>query len=103
ERARPRPGRAQAAALEVELGDAGVVPGELFATLAHPHLRARRPRAFRIAVDDGLERVEGVLDRLLIAVARPVLRQVGHAAAILDLCQVVAGRVHALEVAEGRD
>jgi len=41
--------------------------------------------------------------RLLVAIAGARLGQVRHAEVVLDRGQLRAGRVHALEVAEGRD
>src|SRR6266480_2684455 len=62
-----------------------------------------RPRALREAVDQVAEVGECVRVRLLVAIAGARLGQVRHAEVVLDRGQLRAGRVHALEVAEGRD
>src|SRR6185436_2110147 len=85
--------------LEVVLCDVGLVPGERLAAFTDAELRTLGPRRAGEAVDDVLERGERALDRLLVAVGRRVLREVGEAAMVLGRRPELARRVHAIEVA----
>src|SRR5205814_6393671 len=98
-----RLGSLQVADPEIVSGDVRIVPGERFAALAHAEARPLCPRALREAVDQVAEVSERVGMRLLVAVAGARLGEVRHAEVVLDRRQLRAGRVHALEVAEGGD
>src|SRR2546427_5742263 len=97
----PRLGRLDVPDLEIVGGDVRLVLGERFAALAHAEARPLRPRALREAVDQVAEVGERVGMRLLVAIAGARLGEVRHAEVVLDRGQLRAGRVHALEVAEG--
>src|SRR5437667_1453671 len=99
----PRLGSLQVPDPEIVSGDVRLVLGERLAALAHAEARPLRPRALREAVDQVAEVGERIGMRLLVAIAGARLGEVRHAEVVLDRGQLRAGRVHALEVAEGSD